>query len=92
MAQKVKNPPAMQKTQEMQVQSLNWEDPRRMKWQPTPVFLPEKSPGRRSLAGYSPWCHKKSDTTEGLSTAHKPYPRPTVSEAATGCSSDSNAQ
>ena len=26
MAQRVKNPPAMQKTQEMQVQSLGWED------------------------------------------------------------------
>ena len=27
-------------------------------WQPTPVFLPEESHGQRSLAGYSPWCHK----------------------------------
>ena len=34
------------------------------KWQPTPVFLPGKSPGRRSLVGYSPWRHKESDTTE----------------------------
>ena len=25
------------------------------KWQSTPVFLPEKSHGQRSLAGYSPW-------------------------------------
>ena len=25
------------------------------KWQPTPVFLPGKSHGQRSLAGYSPW-------------------------------------
>ena len=24
------------------------------KWQPTPIFLPEKSQGQRSLAGYSP--------------------------------------
>ena len=38
------------------------------KWQPTPVFLPGKSHGQRSLAGYSPWCHKKSDPTEPLST------------------------
>ena len=29
--------------------------PWRRKWQPTPVFLPGKSHGRRSLAGYSPW-------------------------------------
>ena len=27
MAQRVKNPPAMQETQEIQVQSLGWEDP-----------------------------------------------------------------
>ena len=26
----------------------------RMNWQPTPVFLPGKSHGQRSLAGYSP--------------------------------------
>ena len=25
------------------------------KWQPTPIFLPERSHGQRSLAGYSPW-------------------------------------
>jgi len=40
----------------------------RRKWQPTPVFLPEKSRGQRSLVGYSPWGHKESDTTEQLST------------------------
>ena len=34
------------------------------KWQLTPVFLPRKSHGQRSLAGYSPWGHKESDTTE----------------------------
>ena len=30
----------------------------RRKWQPTPVFLPGKSHGQRSLADYSPWGHK----------------------------------
>ena len=30
----------------------------------TPVLLPGKSHGRRSLVGYSPWGHKESDTTE----------------------------
>ena len=35
----------------------------RRKWQPTPVFLPGKPHGQ-SLAGYSPWGHKESDTTE----------------------------
>ena len=28
-------------------------------WQPTPVFLPEKSHGQRSLAGHSAWHHKR---------------------------------
>ena len=36
------------------------------KWQPTPVFLPGESHGQRSLVGYSPWGHKKSDGTERL--------------------------
>ena len=35
----------------------------RRKWQPTPVFLPGESHGRRSLVGYSPWGHKESDMT-----------------------------
>ena len=29
--------------------------PWRMEWHPTPVFLPGKSHGQKSLAGYSPW-------------------------------------
>ena len=39
----------------------------RREWHPTPVFLPGESHGQRSLAGYSPWGHKESDTTEQLS-------------------------
>ena len=35
----------------MQIKSLDWEDPWRRKWQPTPVLLPEKSHRQRSLAG-----------------------------------------
>ena len=38
------------------------------KWQPSPVFLPEKSHEQRSLAGYSLWGRKESDTTVWLST------------------------
>ena len=34
------------------------------KWQPTPVFLPGKFHGQRSLAGYSLWGHKESDMAE----------------------------
>ena len=37
------------------------------KWQPTPVFLPGKLHGQRSLAGYSPWGCRESDTTDQLS-------------------------
>ena len=40
--------------------------PRRRNWQPTPVFLPGKSHGWRSLVSCSPWGHWKSDMTERL--------------------------
>ena len=40
--------------------------PWKREWQPTPVFLPRKSLGQRSLAGHSPWGHKESDTTKQL--------------------------
>ena len=33
--------------------------PWRRKWQPTPVYLPGKSLGKRRLAGYCPWGHKR---------------------------------
>ena len=36
------------------------------KWQPTPVLLPGKSYGERSLVGFSPWCLKESDITEHI--------------------------
>ena len=41
--------------------------PGEMKWQPTPVFLPEKSCAQRSLVDYSPRSFKESDSTEQLS-------------------------
>ena len=50
-----------------QVQSLGWEDSWRREWQPTTVFLLGEFLGQRSLAGYSPWEHKKLDTTQQLS-------------------------
>ena len=61
VAQAVKNPPAMQDQQEMQVQSLGQENPWRRKWQPTPVSLPEESKGQGSLG---PWGLKELDLTE----------------------------
>ena len=42
----------------------------RRQWHPTPVLLPGKSHGRRSLVGYSPWGREESDTTERL---HFPF-------------------
>ena len=39
---------------------------RRRQWHPTPVLLPGKCHGRRSLVGYSPWGREESDTTEWL--------------------------
>ena len=40
--------------------------PWRRKWQPTPILLPGKLRGWRSLVGYSPWDLKESDTSEQL--------------------------
>ena len=51
IAQSVKNLPAMQDTW---VQFLGLEDPLEKEMATTPVFLPGKSHGQRSLAGYSP--------------------------------------
>ena len=45
-----------------QVGKIRW----RRKWQPTPVPLPGKSHGQRSLVRYSPWGRKELDTTERL--------------------------
>ena len=54
----------MQEMQEMQfnpqVRKISW----RRTWQLTLVFLPRESYGQRSLADYSLWGHKESDTTE----------------------------
>ena len=63
----VKNLPAMRETQ---VQPVDQEIPWRGEWQPTLIFLPGESHGQRSLAGYSPWGGKESDTTERLSHHH----------------------
>ena len=50
----IENPPAMQETQEMLVQSLGREDPLEEAWQPTPVFLAGEPHGQRSLVGRGP--------------------------------------
>ena len=50
----------------LKVLQINVSIKARRKWQPTPVFMPGKSHGRRSLVGYSLWGRKESDTTEWL--------------------------
>ena len=57
----VKNPLTRQETQ---VLSLGWEDLLRRERLPTPVFLPGKSHGERSLVGCSPWGCRELDTVE----------------------------
>ena len=63
VAQMVEHLPTVRETW---VQSLGQEDLLEKEMEPTPVFLPGKSHGRRSLVGYSPWGHKGSDMTERL--------------------------
>ena len=67
LAQMVKNPPAMQETW---VWSLVRKIPWRRKRLPAPVFLPGEFHRQRNLAGYSPWGHTESDTTERLILWH----------------------
>jgi len=58
----IKNPPA--NTGEVGDSGFILElgrSPWNRKWQLTPVFLPGRSHGYRSLAGYGPWSHKESD-------------------------------
>ena len=43
-----------------------WDRSQRRQWHPTPVLLPGKSHGWRSLVGCSPWGHEESDMTEQL--------------------------
>ena len=69
----VKNLPAMQETQ---VRSLGWEDPLEKEWQPTPVFLPGKSHGQRSLAGYSTCGCTESNMTEWLTNMCSTFQNP----------------
>ena len=61
MALWVKNPPAVQETQEPQVQSLGREDPLKEMANHSSLGEPH---GQRSLAGCSPWGHRELDMTE----------------------------
>ena len=67
LVQMVKNLPAMWETWFYPwVGKIPW----RRKWQPTPVSLPGKSHGQRSLVGCRPWGHKESGMTERLLLIH----------------------
>ena len=46
------------------VRNWAWSIPWRTAWQHTALFLPGESHGQRSLAGYSLWGRKESNTTE----------------------------
>ena len=67
VAQIVKNLPAVGRPG---FNSWVGNNPWRSEWQPTSVFLPEKSHGQRSLASYSLWGRKELDMTEDLSYTH----------------------
>ena len=58
----------MQETQDLQVQSLGWEDVLEKEMASHSSMLawriPEENPIQRSLADYSPWGHRESDMTE----------------------------
>ena len=52
----------------MWVRSLDWENPLKEEMATNTVFMPGKSHGQRSLAGYSPWGLKESDMAEHTCT------------------------
>ena len=54
------------KTKYQNIKNLHSDLCWRRQWHPTPVLLPGKSHGRRSLVGCSPWGREESDTTERL--------------------------
>ena len=53
-------------TERWRVFAENCKQYRRRQWHPTPVLLPGKSHGRRSLVGCRLWGRTESDTTERL--------------------------
>ena len=67
------------------------------KWQPSPVFLPGKSHGYRSLVCYSPWYCKESDMTLPLNSnnnmsSHRLPPLPSSPDLKTEPRTDSVVQ
>ena len=67
MAQQVKNPAAIQETEEMQARFLGWEDPLGESMVTHSSILAWRIHGPRSLVDYSPKGRKELGTTERLS-------------------------
>ena len=64
--------------QETQVQSLSQEDPLEKEMAITPIFLPRKSHGQRSLVGYSLWRRRRLG--HDLATKQQQFPANTEQE------------
>ena len=73
VAQMIRNLPAVEETW---VRSLGWEDPLEKGMATHSSVLPGEFHGPMSLAGYSPWGHKESDTTGGLTVFSSPQTEP----------------
>ena len=71
MAQWVKNLPAMQETQEMQVRSLGRKDPLEKEMETCASILAQKTPWTEEPGGHSPRV-RKSDTTRHAGTHFAP--------------------
>ena len=74
----------MQDIQVMQLPSLGQEDPLEEEMETHSSILSWEIYGQRSLAGYSPWAHKDSDTTKHIWTFT--YTKVSYCKIATFCS------
>ena len=77
----------MQETWVQPGRALGQEDPLEKGMATTPVFLPRKFHGQRSLAGYSLWGRKDSAMTERLSTSEQECTFGTCEQGRAGISS-----
>ena len=68
--------------QEMEVQSLGWEDPLEKEMATRSSISAWEIHGQRSLAGSSSWGRKESDTTESLNNNKWPGVSLKLSQAA----------
>ena len=66
--------PLLQEMQETWIRSLGQEDTLKKEVGSTPVFWLGESHGQSSLAGYSPWGRKESDTAEQLTLISIKFP------------------